>query len=83
MLHMVFVAKSRWSFSWIQCHVFKERKGDIPLLWKGAMVLDMKVGRHMCLYEEKRERIVVLDVCIGMDIFWLLQKATQILDKLL
>lgn len=38
----------------------------------------MKVGRHVCLYGENRERSVVLEVCIGIEIFWLPQTATQI-----
>lgn len=84
MLDVVFVAKSQCSCSCIPCHVFKERKEDIThCSGKGAKVLDMKVGRHMCLYGENRGRSVVLKVCIQMGIFWLLQKPTQILDKCL
>jgi len=81
MLPMVFVAKSQCSCSWILCHVFKERKGDIAhCSGKGAKVLDMKVGRQMCLYGENRRRSVVLEVCIGMDVLWLLHKPMQIFD---
>lgn len=64
MLHMVFVAKSQCSCSWILCHISKEWKEDIThCSGNGAKVLDTKVGRHMCLYGENRGRSsVVLEV---------------------
>lgn len=80
-LHMVFVAKSQCSCSWILYHVFKERKEDIThCSGKEAKVFDMKVDRHMCLYGGKEGRSVALEVCIEMDTFLLLQKPTEILD---
>lgn len=45
---MVFLAKSQCSSSWILCHVFKGRKGNITLLWEG--VQDIRKQAGMCAF---------------------------------
>lgn len=58
MPHMVFVAKSQRSCSWILCHVFKERKRDITVLWEGGQDIRHESGQaYVPLWgEEGKER---------------------------